>query len=96
MEQRARERMNPANQVKPEDHKPAVQTNELAKQEEFVPENSIADPESELKRMEEKTRAYIEEKKKYVYETAKKKGYSVKEEKKGNNIKLILIKRYYD
>ena len=51
--------------------------------------------EEEAKRLEEKRKAFIEKQKKAIIAKAKAKGYSVKEKKVGNKIKLVLVRHTY-
>ena len=51
--------------------------------------------EEEAKRLEEERKAFIEKQKKAIIEKAKAKGYSVKEKKVGNKIKLVLVRHTY-
>ena len=51
--------------------------------------------EEEAKRLEEERKAFIEKQKKAIIEKAKAKGYSVKEKKVENKIKLVLVRHIY-
>jgi FKBP-type peptidyl-prolyl cis-trans isomerase len=51
--------------------------------------------EEEAKRIEAERKAFVEKQKKTIIEKAKAKGYSVKEKKVGNKIKLVLVRHTY-
>jgi DNA-binding NtrC family response regulator len=51
--------------------------------------------EAEAKRLEAERKAFVEKQKKAIIEKAKAKGYSIKEKKVGNKIKLVLVRHTY-
>ncbi len=51
--------------------------------------------EKEIKRIEEERKAFVEKQKQAIIEKAKAKGYSVKEKKVNNKVKLILVRHTY-
>ncbi len=55
-------------------------------------EEELKKQEAEKKRLEEERKAFVEAQKKNIIEKAKAKGYSVKEKKVGNKVKLILVR----
>ena len=65
------------------------------KREEELAEAERKRLEEEAKRMEEERKAFIEKQKQTIIKKAKAKGYSVKEKKVGNKIKLVLVRHTY-
>ena len=51
--------------------------------------------EQEQKRIEEERKAFVEKQKQAIIEKAKARGYTVKEKKVGNKIKLVLVRHTY-
>ncbi len=67
---------------------------ELARQQ-AIAEAERQRLEQERIRMEEERKAFVEKQKKSIIEKAKAKGYSVKETKVNNKIKLVLVRHTY-
>jgi len=67
---------------------------ERLRQEALVEQERIR-LEKEIKRIEEERKAFVEKQKQAIIEKAKAKGYSVKEKKVKNKIKLILVRHTY-